>query len=79
MGVGSTELLLITVLMVAVLAVPAVVLGRWLAGRLRSKVRRDLRGFGLARSSAREILYERYARGEIEREEYERVLQDLAG
>jgi putative membrane protein len=31
------------------------------------------------RSSAREILAERYARGEIDREEYERTKRDLNG
>lgn len=47
-----------------------VVLGALFAGLFGGGGRRE-------RRSARDILKERYARGEIEREEYERKLQDL--
>ena len=60
MTIALPELLILTVLLVA-----TALLMRWLARSPRGGVRDDLRGMSANRSTAREILDERYARGEI--------------
>jgi putative membrane protein len=55
----------------AVLIVGIVALVRWIGGH-------GIDGGGRARTP-REILDERYARGEIDREEYQRRRDDIAG
>lgn len=67
MGFGGPFMLLFWVLVI----VAIVVLVKWIAGQSSSG--RDLRG-----KTALEILQERYACGEIDREEYEQKKRDLA-
>lgn len=66
MGFGGPFMLLFWVLVI----VGVVVLVKWIAGQSSSG--RDARG-----KTALEILQERYARGEIDREEYEQKKRDL--
>ena len=56
------------ILWLGVLVVLVVVLVRWLGG-----------GIGMRARGAREILDERYAAGEIDREEYEKRKRDIGG
>ena len=74
MTAGLPELLILTVLLVA-----AALLVRRLVHCSRGGVRNDLRDMSANRSTASEVLDERYARGEFGRREYERMRQDLAG
>lgn len=78
MSIGPVESSILTSLFLAALVVGAVLLARWLAGVIRSAVRSEVRGLGLGPHSAREVLDERYVRGEIGREEYEEIRRDLA-
>ena len=64
MSIGPVESAILTVLFIATPIGLAVLLGRYIAGVIRSAVR--------------EILDERYARGEIGTEEYGRIRRDLA-
>lgn len=66
MGFGGPFMLLFWVLVI----IGIVVLVKWLAGQ--SSSRRDAR-----ERTALEILQERYARGEIDRDEYEQKKRDL--
>jgi putative membrane protein len=68
-GMGLGPLFMIAVL--AVLIVGIVALVRWIGGG-------GIDGGGRVRTP-REILDERYARGEIDREEYQRRRDDIAG
>ncbi len=76
-GLGVVGWILNLVITVG-LIVGAVILVIWLVRRLSSGA--SLQGAltaGGARPSAKEILQERYARGEITREQYQEMLSDL--
>ena len=79
MGTGYAELLVITALCVSVPFVFTVLLAGWVANSIRSAVSDAIYKLSLDGRTAPEILDERHARGEIGREEYERVRRDRAG
>ena len=79
MSIGPVESLILTAFFVAAPIVLAVALGRWLASVTRGAIRSELRKLDPGGRNAREILDERYARGEVGREEYETMRRDLAG
>ena len=54
-----------------------VLLARWLAARIRAAVGEAIRKLDSGGRTAPEILDERYARGEIGREEFPRMRRDL--
>ena len=76
------ESAILTVLFIAAPIGLAVVLGRYIAGVVRNTIHNAIHGMSrsleVGGRTAREILDERYARGEIGREEYERIRRDLA-
>ncbi len=78
-GLGLLGGLLSTLLMLGLL-VGLVFLGLWLWRRFRAseEVGAWTQPHGSRQTSAREILQVRYARGELTREEYQSMLQDLA-
>ncbi len=78
-GLGLFGGLLSTLLMLGLL-VGLVFLGLWLWRRFRDSegVGSWTQPHGGLQTSAREILQVRYARGELTREEYQNMLQDLA-
>ena len=78
MSIGPVESLLLTVLFVAAPIHRAILIARWIANVVRGAVGSEVRGLGLDGRCARKIPDERYARGEIEREKYERMRRDLA-
>ena len=77
LSIGPVESSVLTVLFLAAPVVLAILLARWLARVVRSAIRSEARGLELGRSTAREVLDERYARCEIGCEEYERIRRDL--
>jgi putative membrane protein len=80
-SIGSVEILILSILPVVVMFVLLYLVIKWaVSSALRSvssAFREGLRE-GLARDhTAREILDERYARGEMGREEYEQMRRDI--
>ncbi len=77
MSIGPFESYILTLLFFAAPILLAVLFGRWLAGVVRDAVRSEVQELGLNAGTVLEILDERYARGEIGREEYERMRREL--
>jgi uncharacterized membrane protein len=76
-GIGPVELLVITALCVAVPFVFTVPVGKWSVAVIRKAVGDAIHRSDPGRRTAPEILDERYARGEIGRDEYQRVRRDI--
>lgn len=73
---GLLSMLIGTVLFLALIALAIWALLRWLSGRA-SGSSRPFGGFPIEGASAREILEQRYARGEIDQATFERMREHL--
>jgi uncharacterized membrane protein len=76
-GVGYVELLIFTVLPVVVIFVLLYLVIKWAVSSALRDISSTFRDTFTGSRCVREILDERYARSEIEREEYEQMRQDL--
>ena len=74
-GMGGPELLILLILLLVLGAITAFLVAR----RTSKNKGRDAGGIGQEDRDARDILNERYARGDIDREDYLRMRQDIEG
>jgi putative membrane protein len=76
-GVGYVELLIFSLLPIVVMFVLLYLVIKWAVSSALRNISSTFRDAFTASRTAREILDERYARGEIGREKYEQVRRDI--
>jgi uncharacterized membrane protein len=76
-SVGSVELLIFSILPIVVVFVLLYLVIKWAVSSALRDISSAFRDAFARDLTARQILYERYARGEIGREEYERMRRDI--